>query len=393
MDDKQLNDLISRYLDGRCTPAELDIFLDFIEDKENELRVRRLLEMYSDTAEPTITEDKLERAYRRTDQSLKEILQQPSRTHSPNYLIKRLSLTAASIVAIISTAIWLWVVNSEDTTPPVTASYIATQSSTLTLPDGSSIVLEENLNAPTLIYDGRNVNIQQVDSQELVIHGTHESYETLEWLELKTAKGKKMKVTLEDGTLVWVNANSQFRFPVQFSNKERIVDLAGEAYFEVHHSKQRPFFVRGEEQLIQVYGTRFNVRNYSAEYKSSVTLFEGKLSVRKKQADGFTKEKMLVPGEHIDIHKSSELVEVTKLGAEEQDVTWLSDRKYYDDASLMDIFMDLSHQYELVINWEQIPQLRFHGYLPQGNSLDETLAIISTTAGIRITREDNIINF
>jgi hypothetical protein len=122
-------------------------------------------------------------------------------------------------------------------------------------------------------------------------------------------------------------------------------------------------------------------------------LFEGKLSVRKKYNDRYLDEKMLSPKDHVDLPKSSEAIEMKTIADETKSVEWMADRKYYENALLKDIFMDLSHQYEIDIDWENIPTLKFQGYLPKGSDLDETLQILSRTANIRIKRNKNLITF
>src|SRR5690606_23802101 len=76
---------------------------------------------------------------------------------------------------------------------------------------------------------------------------------------------------------------SSLRYPVQFSGKQRLVDLTGEAYFEVSHVKQRdgrvPFVVRTAQQEVEVLGTHFNIKAYPEEAATKTTLLEGSVRV------------------------------------------------------------------------------------------------------------------
>ena len=94
----------------------------------------------------------------------------------------------------------------------------------------------------------------------------------------QTANGEKQKITLEDGSTVWINAASQFKYPDKFSNNRREVSLKGEAFFEVSRDPSRPFIVHTETATIQVLGTSFNVKEYNEENTIEVIVKEGKVS-------------------------------------------------------------------------------------------------------------------
>ena len=394
MDDKQLNKLIAKYLKGECTSAELDALFEFIKENQNDSRIRQLLHAHWDTSVSGITEDKFEEAYDKVNRTMEKLWQEQSVERATVSLSRgKLALVAASVIGILFIGTWFWKYKTVDTPEQIVETYVSTQPNTLTLSTDSSVLLGEITVGPKILFENEGLKIVQTNTEEIQVSNKIESALDNEWIELAVAKGKKMKIGLADGSMIWVNADSKLRFPYQFGKSNRSVDLEGEGYFEISHAKERPFFVRGSEQLVQVYGTRFNVRNYANEDKNSVTLFEGKLSVRKKHNDGYQDEKMLAPGEHVDLPKFSELMEMKTIAAEIKGVEWLSDRKYYENASLKDIFMDLSHQYEIEIDWENMPSLKFQGYLPNESNLDETLQILGRTANIQIRRNKNLITF
>lgn len=100
---------------------------------------------------------------------------------------------------------------------------------------------------------------------------------------LITPKGSQYGVQMSDGTRVWLNADSRLRYPVNFTGKERVVELSGEAYFEVAKNKNMPFKVITGTKTVEVLGTHFNVSAYSNDtYRT--TLLEG--SVRLNSTNG-----------------------------------------------------------------------------------------------------------
>jgi ferric-dicitrate binding protein FerR (iron transport regulator) len=86
---------------------------------------------------------------------------------------------------------------------------------------------------------------------------------------------------LPDGSKVWLNSGSSLRYPDKFDNQNRTVFLVGEAYFEVHSDEHAPFLVNTPYFTVKATGTKFNVRAEKDFLTPSVTLIEGKVSVRK----------------------------------------------------------------------------------------------------------------
>jgi len=91
--------------------------------------------------------------------------------------------------------------------------------------------------------------------------------------------GQRIRFTLDDGTVVWLNSRSTISYPAAFDAGERRVALEGEAYFDVAKDPARPFFISSGEMEIQALGTSFNVHNYPNEAVSSISLLEGSLKV------------------------------------------------------------------------------------------------------------------
>ncbi|MDR1331060.1 MAG: FecR domain-containing protein [Tannerella sp.] len=91
--------------------------------------------------------------------------------------------------------------------------------------------------------------------------------------------GQRVNLTLDDGSAVWLNANTKLTYPAVFSGRERSVKLEGEAYFDVARDARRPFTVSSGEVDVRVLGTSFNVCNYPDEAFSRISLVEGSLQV------------------------------------------------------------------------------------------------------------------
>ena len=114
--------------------------------------------------------------------------------------------------------------------------------------------------------------------------------DTLVYNRMETLTGMEYTLALADGTLVYLNAETSLRYPVVFREGERVVELEGEAYFEVAKDEMRPFIVRMNGSEIKVTGTSFNARAYGNEEEVVTTLVEGRVEVNGRK---------IVPGEQV----------------------------------------------------------------------------------------------
>ena len=125
---------------------------------------------------------------------------------------------------------------------------------TLTLADGRKLVLGEAASGQ-LVREGGGT-ISKTKDGELIytvhnIPGKGQKNNT-SFNKLETAKGEQYQVVLPDGSHVWLNAASSLKYPVVFSGKERLVELRGEAYFEVSHNKAMPFKEKTKQRVVEV---------------------------------------------------------------------------------------------------------------------------------------------
>jgi transmembrane sensor len=101
--------------------------------------------------------------------------------------------------------------------------------------------------------------------------------------ELTIPMGSKSKITLSDGTQVWLNSGSTLKYPAVFQNRKREIYLEGEAFFDVTHDKNRPFIVSTSEIHVKVLGTKFNIKSYPDENLIETTLVSGSIEIEAKQ--------------------------------------------------------------------------------------------------------------
>jgi ferric-dicitrate binding protein FerR (iron transport regulator) len=98
--------------------------------------------------------------------------------------------------------------------------------------------------------------------------------------EVFTSTGSQTNITLQDGTKVWLNANSKLTYANDFNGNTREVSLSGEAFFDVVSNKNKPFIIHTAKIKVKVTGTSFNVRAYPDESRTETSLINGKVEVR-----------------------------------------------------------------------------------------------------------------
>lgn len=256
----------------------------------------------------------------------------------------------------------------------------ASQGAILTLSDGSRVSLDSA--GGGLLRQQGQVSVVKSGNGELKYLNAAGSLPVGKpaYNKLTTPKGRQFKLELPDGSKVWLNAGSSLEYPVAFAGTKREVKLEGEAYFEIVHDKQHPFFVNipdgrassGEDLTIQVLGTSFNAMAYDDEAKIQTTLLEGAIRLsRGKRATNVR------PGEGATItRESDEEFSVRKVDVERV-LSWKNGMFSYTQASLAAIMRDIARWYDVDVRYEGVvPDLKFDGYISRDNSLDKMLKIL-----------------
>lgn len=198
--------------------------------------------------------------------------------------------------------------------------------------------------------------------------------------------GGTFRVNLEDGSKIWLNANSQLYFPAEFSGTERKVGLTGEAYFEVAKNKAKPFLVQTPRQQIQVLGTHFNVNAYTDEQKQKTTLLEGLVQITTLEAQ--SKTVIIKPGQQAE--QNNELIQIKSVDADAA-ASWKEGLFVFDHTELQELMRQLSRWYNVEIVYQGNPQRRvFSGEIPKNYSLAAVLRILELgSIHFRIEKADD----
>lgn len=219
--------------------------------------------------------------------------------------------------------------------------------------------------------------------------------------------GEKAQIILSDGSHVWINSGSRFKYPVNFSNDKRDVVLEGEAYFDVTNRRGTKFVVNTRDVRIEVLGTAFNVKSYPEDKKTQTTVVRGLVRVESK----ISKDAPILihPDQMATIHEepristpditatAKNLIITNKVNTAVI-TSWKDQLLVFADETFEDIAVKMERWYNVKISIDdnELKQARYNGKFVHNETIYEVLEAIKITtpinysvteAGITITRK------
>ena len=171
--------------------------------------------------------------------------------------------------------------------------------------------------------------------------------------EVHVPRGERMQMIFQDGSKIYLNADSYLRYPSKFGLDERRVELHGEAYFEVTKNKHRPFVVQLDESSIKVLGTSFNVNAYPDDEHIVIHLDEGKINV----AFESDEEVQVSPGESLIYNKSTNEFTINRMSHPELTSVWKENIIAFREEAISDVFTKLERWFDVrFVNSEHVFQ-------------------------------------
>lgn len=285
----------------------------------------------------------------------------------------------------IATAILYKSGNEHDAISHVTEQILpGSKKAVLILDNGETIDLKSTSGVELKEKDG---TIIQVDSTTLNYQQTPDrKSDKLAYNKVNVPRGGEYQLTLSDGSKVQLNSMSSIRFPVQFAKDCRLVELEGEAYFEVSKTGQ-PFIVKTKGMNIEVLGTTFNISAYANE-EYQTTLVNG--SVRVQTEDG--SNRILKPSEQACVTPGSNQINVRNVDTAFY-TSWIHGKINFKDQRLEDIMKTLARWYDMEVIYENeaTKDLRFGCYINRYNEITPLVNLLEQTGRVTITVEGKTI--
>jgi ferric-dicitrate binding protein FerR (iron transport regulator) len=196
--------------------------------------------------------------------------------------------------------------------------------------------------------------------------------------EIYTKPGTRTQIDLPDGTRVWLNDGTTFRYPEQFTGTQREVFVDGEAYFEVKSNPENPFVVNNPMMNTVVTGTHFNLNAYSADNYFEATLLEGKIHLENEN-----KNLVMKPGEQVQFDSHLENV-VQKTVDPQNAAAWVDGKLIFKDEKLETAIKKLARWYnvEIIVTDPEITNYLMTATI-QDEKLDQSLKLIALALPVK----------
>ncbi|MET7000402.1 FecR family protein [Chitinophaga defluvii] len=298
-------------------------------------------------------------------------------------------VAAAAILGVIALGSYLWwqqrpvinvvVVPAQDVLPGGSKAM-------LTLGDGSTVALDSAGNQ--VIHQGSTA-IYQRHGQLQYETGNGAGAVSLNML--TTPRGGQYQLRLPDGSTVWLNAASTLKYPTAFSDTGRLVELTGEAYFEIRPlsnalaaggNKKVPFRVKVNNMTVEVLGTAFNVQAYPDESKVTTTLINGKVKLNSN-----SETLMLQPGQQAQLEEGGRLNLLADADIE-QAVAWKNGYFRFVKTDIQSIMQQLSRWYDVEVRYEKgLKPYSFGAIISRNNNISQVLNMLEATGEVHFKVE------
>lgn len=226
------------------------------------------------------------------------------------------------------------------------------------------------------------VNVLRDSARGVVYERREEQAENPEYNTLVVPRQGEFQVVLADGSKVYLNSESEIRYPTFFAGGERRVFLKGEAFFEVTSDTSRPFIVNVGEMDVRVLGTRFNVNAYVPERAIRTTLVSGKVRVSDREDKAAV---ILEPGQQAVWKKNGlTMREVDALAVS----AWVDGKFYFEEGmTLEEITEQLQRWYDIDFFFasERVKHFVFAGMIKKEYAANEIFSIIEKAARVKFT--------
>ncbi|KAA5540578.1 FecR family protein [Adhaeribacter rhizoryzae] len=221
---------------------------------------------------------------------------------------------------------------------------------------------------------------------------TRKNKSVIRLVTIQSGSGIRKNITLEDGSVITLNSNSQVTYPAHFSSHKREITLTGEAFFKVAKDAQRPFMVKTGSLLTQALGTSFNINYRPGKQNVAIALATGSVKIEKNKPGNKTQLAILLPGQQLQYSQTALTYKVSAFDAQEV-LSWRAGILYFKQANLEQVIQKLEGWYGINIQVVgKIPgqkkEWRYTGSY-QDESLDNVLAGIAFVKSFTYEKKGN----
>jgi len=386
--EERLSYLFDKYIGDSASAEELEELKLFLNNPSNDETAKNYLLSLLRNTEPMAvgSEDRLQAVLRKIKEEQPTLRRIPEPDSHRSPVIRRWWAVAA---LLIGAAVTVWLLARPKTSaPPIAARKPLVHDrapgrnvAVLTLADGSSITLDSAHNG-VLAQQGA-ASVTKSGDGALAYQTTNSEKKIAVYNTLTTPRGGQYRLSLPDGSQVWLNAASSISYPTAFAGSERSVTITGEAYFEIAANAALPFRVhvnapQGQKD-IRVLGTHFNIKAYADETTVTTTLLEGSVELGTAT--------ILKPGE-AGQWRSDGTMQVDPHANIEEAVAWKNGMFHFEGADVAEVMRQISRWYDVDVVFKgKLPDAKFEGEIPRNSNLTEVFRILQLS-NVHFTVED-----
>jgi transmembrane sensor len=363
---KYFLEILEKYNNGDATGEEIEFLEKFYDafDLNDDLIIEE--------EEKEIQDIKLS-IKRKVDQQIDQIIL-PRRNERKKVW---LWYAAAVVIVFLSVSVYLFIKPAKTPSGIDAAAHILPggNRAMLTLSNGTKIVLDDAHKGQ--IAKQSNISITKTGGNQIVYttgSTTTDNKQLAYQLQntISTPNGGQYSLVLPDGTKVMLNAASSLTYPAAFHGTERLVQLTGEAYFEVAKNKKMPFRVKSANQTVEVLGTHFNINSYQDEASIKTTLLEGAVKVSSGSASI-----AIIPGQQAVVNRVGE-GEVSKHTVDvDKETAWKDGLFSFQNDDLKSIMRQVARWYDVKIVYaDNLPNEKFIGEISRSSNLSDVFKIL-----------------
>lgn len=213
---------------------------------------------------------------------------------------------------------------------------------------------------------------------------SHLYFGTEKQLVVSTGIGETKEIVLSDNSKITLNSQSSLSYPSKFAKDKRLVQLSGEALFEIAKNPGKPFFVETSGLEIQVLGTIFNVKSYNNEDLIETALLEGTIAISLGE-----KQTILIPGEIAFFNKENHSLLIEKREIDEIN-SWKDNKLVFHKTPLAEIFRALERRenIQIVFNADYFKDIKITARFIHNETVEEVLNLLSETGNFRFEKQE-----
>ncbi|MDU1891660.1 MAG: FecR domain-containing protein [Dysgonomonas sp.] len=251
-----------------------------------------------------------------------------------------------------------------------------------------------NKDIQIVLSDQKTINLDE-DETDIVYDSTEIKFsnkeiskkESAAYNQLLVPKGKRSRLTLSDGTKLYVNAGTRVIYPIEFTENKREIYVDGEVFIDVFKDTKRPFIVKTSEIEVKVLGTQFNVMAYETDINKQIVLAKGSIKVSKKNS---AKEILLKPAEKYEYNNGTEQIERVNISYY---TSWIDGMYIFESQRLDAVLLRLSRYYGVEItSSKDVADLKCSGKMDLKDNLEDVLKGLSFSFPIKVQKENDKYN-